>query len=395
MNKKIIIYADNSATTRMHNEVFDAMVPYLKENYGNASSIYSLGREAALTIKQARKDIAECINAEENEIFFTSGGSESDNWALKSGVLLTPNKNHIVTSAIEHHAVLHTVQSLVKKGFSASYVGVDNFGLVSTESVIAAINNKTSIVSIMMANNEIGTIEPIAKIAKVCREKGVLFHTDAVQAVGHIKVDVKELGIDMLSLSAHKFRGPKGVGALFIKKGINLPVFIEGGAQENSMRAGTENVAGIFGMAKALKIATNNLKINTNKILKLRNRLMENILKFDNTRLTGHPEKRLPGSASFCFEGVEGESMILDLNMHGICASSGSACTSKSLEASHVLLAIGLPHEIAHGSLRITLSEENTEKEIDYIISVLKSIIDRLRLMSPLWEKIIKKAVYH
>ncbi|MDR1240406.1 MAG: cysteine desulfurase NifS [Oscillospiraceae bacterium] len=379
------VYVDNAATTCVYEEVISAMEPFFKKNYGNASSIYGLGRESSIALEKARSDIAECINAEKNEIFFTSGGSESDNWAIKCAV--SSNKNRIISSPIEHHAVMHSINSLVKKGFLAKYVSIDNFGLISPENVSSLLDERTALVSVMMANNEIGTIEPIEEIAAICREKNVLFHTDAVQAVGHIEVDVKKLGIDMLSMSAHKFHGPKGVGALFLRNGVKLPPFMDGGAQEDGMRAGTENIAGIVGMAKALEIATGNLRENCKKIEKMRNKIINNLMKIKKTRLTGHPEKRLPGNASFCFEGIEGESILLSLDACGICASTGSACTSKSLEPSHVLLAIGLPHKIAHGSLRITFCEDNNEDDVDYILEKLPLIVEKLRLMSPIWNK--------
>ena len=381
-----IIYADNAATSRILPEVFESMRPYLETNFGNSSSIYSVGKTAKDALERSRKTIADCINADPDEIFFTSCGTESDNWALKSSFKIS-NDNHLITSQIEHHAILKTAKFLEKQNISVSYLKPDRFGVINPDDLEKEINDNTRLVSIMTANNEIGTIEPIEEYVKICKKKGVKFHTDAVQAVGHIKIDVGKLGIDMLSASGHKFNGPKGVGFLYIRKGLNLPSFFHGGSQEKNKRAGTENVASIVGMAKALEIATNNMDNNTKHLKEMQRRLVDNVLKIEETILTGHPTNRIPGSASFCFRGIEGESLLLNLDALRICTSSGSACTSGSLDPSHVLLAIGLSHEIAHGSLRITLGADNTMDEVDYILSVLPSVVDKLRLMSPIWNK--------
>lgn len=388
------IYVDNAATTAVSKPVLDAMMPFFKDNYGNPSSLYSIGRNAKKAIEIARETVAKCINAEPNEIFFTSGGSEADNWAIKSIALAQAKKgkNHIITSTIEHHAVLHSIQWLEKQGFNVTYIKVAENGIVNPKDVESAINDGTALVTIMYANNEIGTIQPIAEIGSICRKNNVPFHTDAVQAIGNVNIDVKSQNIDMLSLSAHKFHGPKGVGALYIKKGLRIRNFIHGGAQERSLRAGTENVPGIVGLGKAIEIACSNMDVKTKKLSAMRDKLIASALAIPHSRLNGDPVNRLPGNVSLCFEGIEGESLILMLDMKGICASSGSACTSGSLDPSHVLLAIGLPHEIAHGSLRISLSDENTENDIDYIIETLPPIIEKLRNMSPLWEKIINKS---
>lgn len=387
------IYVDNAATTAVSKNVIDAMIPYYNEKYGNPSSLYSIGRESKKAIEVARETVSECINALPSEIFFTSGGSESDNWAIK-GVAYEQalnGKKHIITTTFEHHAVLHTVEALKKDGFEITYLDVHENGLIRPEELEKALRDDTALVTIMYANNEIGTIQPIAEIGKICRNHGVIFHTDAVQAIGNVLIDVKEQNIDLLSLTAHKFHGPKGVGALYIKKGIKTKNLIEGGAQERGRRAGTENVPGIVGLSTALKFACSDIEKRAKRISKLRDKLIDNALKIEHSRLNGDLNNRLPGNVNMCFEGIEGESLLLMLDMHGICASSGSACTSGSLDPSHVLLAIGLPHEIAHGSLRISLSDDNTEEEVDYIIEVLPKIIDRLRQMSPLWEKIKKE----
>lgn len=387
------IYVDNAATTAVSKNVIDAMIPYYNEKYGNPSSLYSIGRESKKAIEVARETVSECINALPSEIFFTSGGSESDNWAIK-GVAYEQalnGKKHIITTTFEHHAVLHTVEALKKDGFEITYLDVHENGLIRPEELEKALRDDTALVTIMYANNEIGTIQPIAEIGKICRNHGVIFHTDAVQAIGNVLIDVKEQNIDLLSLTAHKFHGPKGVGALYIKKGIKIKNLIEGGAQERGRRAGTENVPGIVGLSTALKFACSDIEKRAKRISKLRDKLIDNALKIEHSRLNGDLNNRLPGNVNMCFEGIEGESLLLMLDMHGICASSGSACTSGSLDPSHVLLAIGLPHEIAHGSLRISLSDDNTEEEVDYIIEVLPKIIDRLRQMSPLWEKIKKE----
>lgn len=390
MNK--IVYVDNAATTAVTPSVLESMLPFYKEIYGNPSSIYSMGRIAKEAVTEAREKIAKCIGAEPDEIFFTSGGSESDNWAIKGVArkLAKVGKNHIITSKIEHHAVLHTVEALKKEGFEVTYLDVDKDGFVSPNDLKKAIKDNTALVSIMYANNEIGTIQDISKLSSVCKEKNVIFHTDAVQAAGHVPIDVKKQGIDLLSLSGHKFHGPKGIGALYIKKGIKLENLIEGGAQENGHRAGTENVAGIVGLSVALDEACSHMEENTAKLVALREKVISELSKIKRSRLNGHPLKRLPGNINMCFEGIEGESMLLMLDAKGICASSGSACTSGSLDPSHVLLAIGLPHEIAHGSLRISLSEFNTLEEVNYIIENVTQIVSNLRKMSPLWEKITK-----
>ncbi|MCL2311096.1 MAG: aminotransferase class V-fold PLP-dependent enzyme [Firmicutes bacterium] len=390
---KRIIYVDNAATTRVSNEVFNAMEPFFIENFGNPSSIYSIGRECRRAIENSRKIIAQCINAEPSEIFFTSGGTESDNWAIKSGSKLKSGSS-VITSQIEHHAVLNSVKYLETLGnFETIYLKPDMFGTIQPEALKKKIDRNTSLVSIMMANNEIGTIQPIEEFANICKHHGVLFHTDAVQAAGHLEIDTKKLGIDMCSISGHKFHGPKGIGVLFVKKGLKLSQFLHGGSQEQNKRAGTENVALIVGMAKALELATVHMKSNSNRLIKMQKKLIKNILKIEKTILTGHPIKRIPGTASFCFEGVEGESILLNLDAHGIYASSGSACTSGSLDPSHVLLAIGLTHEIAHGSLRLTLGNNNSEEDIDEIINILPKVIAKLRLMSPVWEKISTKII--
>ena len=390
--EKRFVYVDNAATTPISKEVLDAMMPWLTEGYGNASSIYSKGREAGWALKAAREKVAECLGAEPSEIYFTSCGSESDNWALKGAMqtLAKKGKKHIITTAFEHHAILHTCEALKKQGFEVTYLPVHENGVVRLEDVEAAIRPDTGLVSIMYANNEIGTIQPIAEIGALCREKKIWFHTDAVQAIGHVPINVKEQNIDMLSLSGHKIHAQKGIGVLYIKKGIVLPNLIEGGGQEKGKRAGTENVAAIVGLAKALEIATTDIEARGEKTKVLRDKLIDNILKIERTRLNGDREKRLPGNVNISIEGIEGESLLLSLDAMGICASSGSACTSGSLDPSHVLLAIGLIHEVAHGSLRISLSDENTMEDVDYILEVLPGIVERLRNMSPLWEKIKK-----
>ena len=387
-----LIYVDNAATTPISKEVLDAMMPWLTEGYGNASSIYSKGREAGWALKAARETAAAAIGAEPSEIYFTSCGSESDNWALKGAMqtLAKRGKKHIITSAFEHHAILHTCKALEKQGFEVTYVPVHENGIVRVEDIEAAIRPDTGLVSIMYANNEIGTIQPIKEIGALCRERKIWFHTDAVQAVGHVPIDVVDQNIDMLSLSGHKIHAQKGIGLLYIKKGIVLPNLIEGGGQEKGKRAGTENVAAIVGLAKALEIANTDIEERAAKTRVLRDKLIDNILKIERTRLNGDREKRLAGNVNISIEGIEGESLLLSLDMYGICASSGSACTSGSLDPSHVLLSIGLKHEVAHGSLRISLSDENTEEEVDRILEVLPGIVERLRSMSPLWEKIKK-----
>ncbi len=382
------VYADNAGTTSISKTALDAMMPYLTEYYGNPSSIYSLGRKSRAALDSARETVAAALNAKPEEIFFTGGGTEADNWAIRAALeKMSAKGKHIITSAIEHHAVGHTLSALEKKGYEVTYLPVDEKGQISLQELEKAVRDDTALVTIMMANNEIGTILPIADIAKIAKSRGALFHTDAVQAVGHIPVDVKALDVDMLSLAAHKFRGPKGVGALYVKKGHAIPAFIIGGGQERGRRSGTENVAGIVGMAAALEDAVRNMDENIAKITRMRDRLIAELSKIPYSRLTGDPVNRLPGTASFVFECIEGESLVLSLDAKGICASSGSACSSASLDPSHVLLAIGLKHEVAHGSLRLTVNEANTEEDIDYILEVLPPIISRLRDMSPLWEE--------
>jgi cysteine desulfurase len=388
MNK--YIYMDNSATTQVKQEVLDEMLPYFSINYGNPSSIYALGGKSKNAVEVAREKIAKAIGANANEIFFTAGGSESDNWALKGIAFANRKKgNHIITSKIEHHAILHTCQYLEKEGFRVTYLDVDKYGTVDLEQLKNSITDDTILISIMFANNEIGTIQPIKEIGQIAKEKGIYFHTDAVQAIGHVKIDVNDLNIDLLSMSAHKFYGPKGIGVLYIRKGVKIDPLITGGAQERNRRAGTENVPGIVGMGKAIELAYDNLEESNARLIKLRDRLINKILdRIDYVRLNGHPTNRLPGNVNVCFEFIEGESLLLSLDMEGIAASSGSACTSGSLEPSHVLLAIGLPHEIAHGSLRLSLGDFNTEEEVDYVVDKLVEIVSRLRAMSPLYEKV-------
>lgn len=388
------VYADNAATTALAAEVLEAMTPYLTTVYGNPSSLYRIGAQASEAVDNARALVAECIGAKKaNEIYFTSGGSEADNWAIK-GVcyaLKKKGKNHIITSKFEHHAVLHTCQALEKQGFEVTYLDVYENGIVKAEDVLSAIKDTTALVTIMYANNEIGTIQPIAEIGKICRDKGVIFHTDAVQAVGNVEINVESEYIDMLSLTAHKFHGPKGCGALYVRTGIRPEILIDGGAQERGRRAGTENVAGIVGLSVALKRAIDTMSERTEKLTKMRNRLIDGLLKIERSRLNGDRDKRLAGNMNMCFEGIEGESLLLKLDLAGISASSGSACTSGSLDPSHVLLSLGLPHEIAHGSLRLSFSDENTEEDIDYILEQVPKIVLYLREISPLWEKIKKE----
>lgn len=387
-----MIYLDNAGTTKTSHEVVNAMMPFFEEEYGNASSLHSMGQRAKEHLDAARKIVAECINADAGEIYFTSGGSESDNQAIISASILgeRKGKKHIISSQFEHHAVLHTLEKLEKQGFSVTYLPVYENGIVKIENLKNAIREDTCLVTIMFANNEIGTIQPIKEIGQICHEKGIIFHTDAVQAVGHVPVDVKEMNIDMLSISGHKFHGPKGVGALYCKKTVLLNKFIEGGAQEKNKRAGTENVAGIVGMAIALKNACDHMDENAQKEIKLRDKLITELSKIPHSSLNGDWKNRLPNNFNMCFEGIEGESLLLLLDDEGICASSGSACTSGSLDPSHVLLAIGRPHEVAHGSLRLTLSEYNTEEEIDKVIKVVPPIVELLRKMSPVWDELEK-----
>ena len=388
-----LIYLDNAATTQVEPEVLDAMLPYFTEYYGNPSAIYTFAGKAKGAIEEARRTLAEGIGARPEEIFFTGGGSESDNWALKASAEAYAAKGkHIITSKIEHHAVLHTAEYLEKNGCEVTYLDVDENGFVSPEAVRAAIRPDTILISIMMANNEIGTIEPIQEIGAIAKENGILFHTDAVQAFGHLLIDVEEMHIDMLSASAHKLNGPKGVGFLYIRRGVKLQAFLHGGAQERQRRAGTHNVAGIVGLGKAAEIAFREMQKRAAYETELRDYLIERVLaEVPYTRLNGDRQKRLPGNASFCFRFIEGESLLILLDQSGICASSGSACTSGALDPSHVLLAIGLPHEIAHGSLRISLSEKTTKEEIDFTVDRIKEIEERLRNMSPLYEDYIKK----
>lgn len=382
------VYADNAATTALSETAFNAMLPYLKEHYGNPSSLYSFARTARRALEDARATTAAAIGALPEEIYFTGGGTEADNWALKGAAQMLSGKGkHIISSKIEHHAVLHSLEHLKKQGFEITYLDVDGFGRVDPDSLRAAIRPDTILVSIMAANNEIGTVEPIAQLGAIAREKGVLFHTDAVQAMGHIPIRVKDMNIDLLSMAGHKFRGPKGVGALYVRKGVKLPPLIHGGGQERGERSGTENVAGIAGMAAALGDAVKNMDENTCRITAMRDRLIEGVLRIPYSRLTGDPVNRLPGTASFAIEYIEGESMILLLDAAGICASSGSACSTGSLDPSHVLLAIGLTHEIAHGSLRLTLGEANRMEDVETILEKLPPIVERLRAMSPLWDE--------
>lgn len=390
MNK--IVYADNAGTTAVSKTALDAMLPYLTEHYGNPSSIYALGRRARRDLDAARAKVAAAIGAEPREIYFTGCGTEADNWALRQAVEARKARGkHVITTAIEHHAISHTLENLVKtRDVEVTWLPVDQYGQVSPQALREAIREDTILVTIMMANNEIGTVLPIKELAAVAHEKGILFHTDAIQAVGHIPVDVNDLGVDLLSISAHKFHGPKGVGALYVRKSVNLPAFLTGGGQERNRRSGTENVAGIAGMAAALEEAVANLEENTAKVTAMRDTLIRELLKIPYSALTGDPVNRLPGVASFVFECVEGEAMILSLDQVGICASSGSACSSGSLDPSHVLMAIGLIHEVAHGSVRLSLAEDNSPEDVDYICQKLPEIVARLRAMSPLWEDKIK-----
>ena len=385
------IYVDNAATTKTSRTAIEAMLPYMDKIYGNPSSLHSVGQAAADALRKAREEAAEVLGCEPNEITFTSGGSEADNQALVSAAAIgaRKGKKHIISTAFEHHAILHTLKKLEKEGFEVTLLDVHENGMVSAQQVADAIREDTCLVSVMYANNEIGSIQPIAEIGAVCKEKGVIFHTDAVQAVGHVHINVKEENIDMLSLSAHKFHGPKGVGLLYARKGVRLTNVIEGGAQERGKRAGTENIPGIVGMVAALKEANANIDANAEKVSALRDRLIEGLEKIPHSALNGDRTKRLPGNVSFCFEGIEGESLLLLLDAKGICASSGYACTSGSLDPSHVLLAIGRPHEVAHGSLRLTLSEENTQEEVDYIIEETTKVVKYLRDLSPVWKELL------
>ncbi len=378
---------DHAATTYVKKEVLDEMLPYFSETFGNPSSIHIFGRDARKAVDLARERIANGLNASVDEIYFTGGGSESDNWAIKGVALANRKKgNHIITTKIEHHAVLHTCEYLEKHGFEVTYLPVDRYGLVTKEQVLSAITDKTILVTIMFANNEIGTIQPIKEIAEVVKDKGVYFHTDAVQAVGNVPIDVKDLNVDLLSLSGHKIYGPKGVGVLYIKKGVKIDPVLHGGAQENNRRAGTENVPGIVGTGKAVELACRDLDKRIDKLTRLRERLIDGIMStIPHTILNGHRQRRLPGNVNMCFEYIEGESLLLSLDLEGVACSSGSACTSGSLDPSHVLLALGLPHEIAHGSLRLTLGDDNTQEDVDYVLEKLPGIVNRLRRMSPLF----------
>ncbi len=382
------VYADHAATTALSETALKAMLPYFTQQYGNPSSLYRFAQEAKADLERARAQVASCLNARPEEIYFTSGGTEADNWALRGVAELRGNRGkHIITSAIEHHAVLHTAQYLEKQGFEVTYLPVDAEGRVDPAAVKAAIRPDTILISIMAANNEIGTIQPVAEIGAIAREAGVLFHTDAVQAVGHIPVDVEAWNADLLSLSGHKFHGPKGVGALYVRKPLRLPPLIHGGGQEKGRRSGTENVAGAVGLAAALQEAVDSLPVEMPRLTALRDRLIDGLLAIPRARLTGSRENRLPGAASFVFECIEGESILLRLDAAGICSSSGSACSSASLDPSHVLLAIGLPHEIAHGSVRLTLGQETTEEDVDYLLETVPRVVAGLRAMSPLWEE--------
>ena len=386
----MFIYLDNAATTRVSDAALNAMLPYFRQQYGNPSSLYAFGQEAKEALERARETVAGVLNCEPREIIFTSGGSEADNQAIRSAADIgaRAGKRHIISTAFEHHAVLHTLSKLEKEGFEVTLLDVHSDGLVRVEELAAAIRPDTCLVTVMYANNEIGTIQPIAEIGRVCRERGVLFHTDAVQAAGHLPIDVQAQNIDLLSLSAHKFHGPKGVGALYARRGTALTNLIEGGAQERGKRAGTENTAGIAGMAAALDEAARNMERSSAKMTALRERLIAGLSQIPHSALNGDAERRLPGNVSFCFEGIEGESLLLLLDDKGICASSGSACTSGSLDPSHVLLAIGRPHEVAHGSLRLTLSEDTSEADIDYTIKAVTEVVAYLRSISPVWREL-------
>ena len=388
----MFVYADNAATTSVSKAALDAMLPYLTENYGNPSSLYRFARVVTDAVAEARETVAQCIGAEPREIIFTSGGSEADNQAIMSAARLgaKKGKKHIISTTFEHHAVLHTLKRLEKDGFEITLLDVHEDGIVRLDELKDAIREDTALVTIMFANNEIGTVQPVTEIGAICREKGVFFHTDAVQAVGHMPIDVNSMNIDMLSMSGHKFHAPKGIGALYVKKGVPLFNLIEGGAQERGKRAGTENVAGIVAMAAALKESVENMEENTKKITEMRDFLFTELSKIPHSKINGSLEHHVPGTVNMCFEGIEGESLLLLLDNKGICASSGSACTSGSLDPSHVLLALGLVHETAHGSLRISLDDSNTEEDVDYILENRPGIVERLRAMSPLWEAMMK-----
>ena len=392
------VYADHAATTAVTDTALAAMLPHFTRDYGNPSSLYRFAQEGKTHLEQARAQVAACLNARPEEIYFTSGGTEADNWALRGVAELMALKGkktgHIITTAIEHHAILHTAQYLEKQGYEVTYLPVDGDGLVDPAAVEGAIRPDTILISVMAANNEIGTIQPIAEIGAIAKAHKVLFHTDAVQAVGHIPVDVEAWNVDLLSLSGHKFGGPKGIGALYMRKPLRLPALIQGGGQEKGRRSGTENVPGAAGMAAALKEAVDHLLEESARLAALRDKLIAGLSKLPYTRLTGHPAKRLPGTASFVFEGVEGEALLLHLDAKGICASSGSACSSASLDPSHVLLSIGLPHAIAHGSLRLSLGSDNTEADVDYILKEVPAVVAYLREMSPVWDKDAQKPTW-
>ena len=397
MSEKFV-YADHAATTAVTDTALAAMLPHFTRDYGNPSSLYRFAQEGKTHLEEARAQVAACLNAKPEEVYFTSGGTEADNWALRGVTELMALKGkktgHIITTAIEHHAILHTAQWLEKRGYEVTYLPVDGDGLVDPAAVEGAIRPDTILISVMAANNEIGTIQPIAEIGAIARAHKVLFHTDAVQAVGHIPVDVEAWNVDLLSLSGHKFGGPKGIGALYMRKPLRLPALIQGGGQEKGRRSGTENVPGAAGMAAALKEAVDHLPEESTRLAALRDKLIAGLSKLPYTRLTGHPAKRLPGTASFVFEGVEGEALLLHLDAKGICASSGSACSSASLDPSHVLLSIGLPHAIAHGSLRLSLGSDNTEADVDYILKEVPAVVAYLREMSPVWDKDAQKPTW-
>ena len=395
--EKRYIYADNAATTAMSDSAINAMLPNLKENFGNPSSLHTAGQLAKEALDAARATVAECINAEPSEIYFTSGGSEADNQAIVSAAVNgeKKGKKHIISTAFEHHAVLHTLKKLEKAGFEVTYLNVHENGVINVDELKAAIKPETALVTVMFANNEIGTVQPIEKIGEICRKAGVVFHTDAVQAAGHIPVDVVKQNVDMLSVSAHKFHGPKGVGFLYCRKGLLLNSLIEGGAQESRKRAGTENIPAIAGMAQAFKDAVENMQADSEKLIKHRDNLIKGLLKIPHSKLNGDSKLRLPNNVNISFEGIEGEGLLLHLDAKGICASSGSACTTASLAPSHVLLAIGLPHEVAHGSLRLSIGTDLTADDVEYVIKSVEEVVAKLRDMSPMWEKLVKGEMQH
>ena len=392
MEDKKFVYMDHAATTFTKKEVLDEMLPYFTEEFGNPSSVYSFSRATKKAVETAREKVAKAIGAKDDEIFFTGGGSEADNWAIKGVAFANRKKgNHIITTKIEHHAVLHTCEFLEKNGFEVTYLPVDEYGMVSVDDVKNAITDKTILISVMFANNEVGTIEPIKEIGKIAHEKGIYFHTDAVQAVGNVPIDVNDMNIDLLSLAGHKFYGPKGVGALYIRKGVKIDNLIHGGGQEKGRRAGTENIPGIVGLGKAIEMATSDIEGHSQKLRTMRDKMIKGIQEnIPYAKLNGHREKRLPGNINFSFSFIEGESMLLLLDQKGICASTGSACSSGSLEPSHVLMAMGLPHELAHGSIRLTLGDLTKEEDIDYVLDALKEVVSKLRGMSPLYDDFIK-----